>query len=213
MELIYFLAQLVFVLALFTLPLALLRPQVLSKSIPRWKQVSLLVLIMVAAFAASVLTQPDYKRQRQEADSKTLYKVTSVIDGDTIRVRINSQIESVRLIGIDAPEVDYENGGHECFAQESAEYVRKLLDDKYVRLEADESQSDRDTHGRLLRYVFTEDETNINQVILAKGYAFESTFDVQYKYQKEFQQAEQTAKDTGKGLWSPDTCNGMGPDS
>jgi micrococcal nuclease len=47
----------------------------------------------------------------------TIGKVFKVVDGDTIKVRINDMIESVRLIGIDAPEkVDNEKAHRQDFS-------------------------------------------------------------------------------------------------
>ncbi|MBI5004218.1 thermonuclease family protein, partial [Candidatus Kaiserbacteria bacterium] len=42
----------------------------------------------------------------------------------------------------------------------------------------------------------------------APGYAHEYTYDLPYKYQKEFKAAEHAAREAQKGLWAPDTCNG-----
>lgn len=215
MELLYFLAQLIFILALLLLPLALIYPRafvfILGRPIPRAKLTLVLLVILSVAFLTAAATQPDYIRRvdPQDVNGKRLHTVSSVIDGDTIRVRMDGQIEPVRLIGIDAPEIDYDGHQSECYARESTTKARELLDNRRVRLESDDSQGNRDTHGRLLRYVFLEDGTNFGRLMIAGGYAFESTFDAPYKYRQEFKQAEQTAKQDREGLWASDTCNGQ----
>jgi micrococcal nuclease len=45
--------------------------------------------------------------------------------------------------------------------------------------------------------------------MIAQGYAFEYTFNLPYKYQAEFQQAQREAREQQRGLWSPSTCNGQ----
>lgn len=214
-EVVYFLAQLLFILALFALPLALIFPRAFAPlfgtRISRPKLGLILISLLLLSFLVAVATQVDYSSQINPPDppANQLHEVTSVIDGDTIRVLIGGQIEVIRLIGIDAPEMDYATGEHECFAPESTARARELLDGKRVQLEADGGQGNRDTHDRWLRYVFTADGTNFNQLMLAEGYAYELAHDTPYKYQGEFRAAGRSAKEKRVGLWSPDSCNGQ----
>src|SRR4051812_9874016 len=47
--------------------------------------------------------------------------VTSVVDGDTIKVRLDSgQTITVRLIGMDTPEIHHPTKPVQCFGQEAA---------------------------------------------------------------------------------------------
>lgn len=129
-------------------------------------------------------------------------QVTEVIDGDTIRVSYLGKEETIRLIGIDTPEVDPNRGGPECYGKEASAYATSILRNATITLEADGSQGDRDTYGRLLRYVILADGTNMNQQLLQNGYAKEFTYDTPYRYQKEFIEAEITAKRASVGVWS-----------
>lgn len=119
------------------------------------------------------------------------YAVSSVTDGDTIVVRDDVVI---RLIGIDAPEKD------ECFADESKEFLKQLLDET-IEIRFDDTQGDKDTYDRVLGYVFLEDGTNINLVMVENGYAREYTHMYPYEFQEEFLNAEEKAKEEKRGLW------------
>jgi hypothetical protein len=44
--------------------------------------------------------------------------------------------------------------------------------------------------------------------MIAEGYAHEYTYNIPYKYQEEFKNAEKAARDAGKGLWATNTCAG-----
>lgn len=132
--------------------------------------------------------------------------VTKVIDGDTIEVYQNGEIEKIRLIGVNTPETLDPRKEVECYGLESSIFLKKELEGKTVTLETDPSQQNIDTYGRLLRYVFL-DEQNINQKIIEEGYGFEYTYKTPYKYQKEFKLAEKTAKENQKGLWYKENCN------
>lgn len=136
------------------------------------------------------------------------HQVTRVIDGDTIEVLIDGEIEVVRLIGIDTPELKHPVKAVECYAVEASRYMAKLVAGKYVRLEADPTQDDRDRYDRLLRYVFLEDGTFINKAMIAGGYAYQYTYSGKaYKYQTEFKKAEADSWRRREGVWSSE-CSG-----
>lgn len=139
---------------------------------------------------------------------KKLYPVVKVVDGDTVQVNIDGKNEVLRLIGINTPETVDPRKPVECFGAEASAKAKEILTGKDVSLEADETQSDRDKYDRLLRYVYLEDGTNFNKMMIEEGYAYEYTYDAPYKYQAEFKIAQQEAKDGKKGLWGDDTCKG-----
>jgi len=112
-------------------------------------------------------------------------ELVKIIDGDTIEVKIENKIESVRLIGIDAPEIEEKTKEK---GLESKKYLEELIKNKKIRLENDKTQEDRDIYHRLLRYVFTEDGILINKEMIKSRMAKEYTFKIPYKYQKEFRE-------------------------
>ncbi|MGB9633682.1 MAG: thermonuclease family protein, partial [Chloroflexaceae bacterium] len=156
--------------------------------------------VLQARSAASGLTRPEGLPTGQ---------VVNVVDGDTVDVRINGQVERVRLIGIDTPESVDPRQPVECFGREASARVAELLAGQTVFLEADGSQADRDRFGRLLRYLWLPDGRMANYELIDQGYAFEYTFAVPYRYQAPFKAAEARARAEGRGLWSPATCNGQ----
>ena len=134
------------------------------------------------------------------------YKVLRIVDGDTITVEVDGKSQSVRLIGIDTPELNDSRTGVQCFAKEAAAQMTSLLSGKKVRLEKDDSQGERDKYKRLLAYVFREDGVFVNKALIAGGFAHEYTYDTPYKYQAQFTTAEQEAREGEKGLWSEEKC-------
>lgn len=138
-----------------------------------------------------------------------LYKVISVIDGDTIKVDIDGKTVTLRLIGMDTPETVDPRKPVQCFAVEASNKAKEILHGRNVRLEVDNTQSERDKYGRLLRYVFLEDGTFYNKLMIAEGYAHEYTYQNNpYKYQADFREAAKNAREDGKGLWNSKTCSG-----
>ncbi|MDP3899665.1 MAG: thermonuclease family protein [bacterium] len=134
------------------------------------------------------------------------YTVVRVIDGDTIDVRYGTKVERVRLIGIDTPEVVDPRKPVECFGEEASFQAEELLIDRKVYLEIDPSQDERDKYDRLLRYVRTADGVFYNLEMIKQGYAYEYTYQLPYKYQKEFKEAQNYARANKLGLWAPGVC-------
>lgn len=136
-----------------------------------------------------------------------LVKVEKVIDGDTIQVLVNGKMETIRLIGIDTPETVDSRKPVQCFGKEASAKAKEILAGKDVSLESDLTQGDKDKYGRLLRFVFLENGTSFNKMMIREGYAHEYTYSVPYKYQLEYKQAEKEARDNDLGLWSPSACS------
>ncbi|MFA5830648.1 MAG: thermonuclease family protein [Candidatus Paceibacterota bacterium] len=146
------------------------------------------------------------KRIAVSIPTRELYNVVRVIDGDTFVVQINGANKSVRLIGLDTPEAVDPRKTVECFGKEASAEAKKILAGKSVRLEMDSSQGEHDKYGRMLAYVFLDDGTNFNRLMIENGYGHEYAYDAPYKYQKEFMQAENEARKNKRGLWAEGVC-------
>lgn len=147
-------------------------------------------------------TKPVEEKPVAASKEKTeLYLVTRIVDGDTIWVKIGDESSKVRYIGINAPEITSDD----CFGKEATEKNRQLVEGKKVRLEKDVSKTDQ--YDRLLRYVFLEDGTFINEVLVRTGYAHAVTYPPDVRYQHQFLKAEGEARSNNRGLWSD--CQGQ----
>jgi len=123
-------------------------------------------------------------------------KVTRVINGDTIELEDG---QTVRYIGIDTPETVAPGQPVGCFGPEASAKNKEMVNGKAVTLEKDVSETDR--FGRLLRYVYLDGQM-VNEMLIAEGYAQQSTFPPDVKHQERFRTAQQQAQSQGKGLWT-----------
>lgn len=138
---------------------------------------------------------------------RKLNKVLKVIDGDTVNVEIEGKNRTIRLIGIDSPETVDPRKPVQCFGKEASNKAKELLTGKKVVMEVDSTQGDKDKYNRLLRYIYLEDGTSVNKYMISEGYAHEYTYQSNpYKYQTEYIEAEQSAREDKKGLWADDAC-------
>jgi micrococcal nuclease len=126
--------------------------------------------------------------------------IARVIDGDTVDVTLDGQPLRVRLIGIDTPETVDPRKPIECFGREASARAHELLDGQAVFIEDDPSQGDVDRYGRALRYIWLADGRLFNLELVAQGYAFEYTYNLPYRYQAQFKQAQRDARAQQRGL-------------
>ena len=112
-----------------------------------------------------------------------------IIDGDTFRL---TNGDTVRLIGIDAPELSQPGG------KMSREYLAHLLLGKPITLE--KGSEDRDNYNRLLRFVYINDLC-INEEMIRQGYA-EARYLPENPIREYYLQLEIQAEVTRAGLWS-----------
>lgn len=156
----------------------------------------------------SILEVKNTKSDEDEPEEiKVGFEVVKVVDGDTIDVKIDGEVERLRLIGINTPETVDPRKPVECFGFEASNKAKELLTGEFVTLESDDTQQEKDRYGRLLRYVILPDGTNFNEYMIAEGFAYEYTYRNPYLYQLEFKQAEAQAKTNNKGLWNTETCS------
>lgn len=129
-----------------------------------------------------------------------MFKVVNVVDGDTVKLEGG---EVVRYIGIDAPETVHPSKPAQCFGREAGEKNSELVEGKEVRLVKDVSETDK--YGRLLRYVYAGD-IFVNEYLVRNGYAKASSYPPDVKYQDQFRQAEEEARNSKRGLWADNVC-------
>lgn len=135
-------------------------------------------------------------------------QVVRVVDGDTIHARIGDQVEKVRYIGVNAPELHHPTKGEQPGGREAAEANRKLVAGQTVRLELDAQE--RDKHGRLLAYVYVGDMM-VNAELVAQGYAQVMTVLPNVKHQELFLRNQRTARFLQLGLWKAPGHPAAGP--
>lgn len=148
-------------------------------------------------------TAPETTTNSSQKDSskqsnlpKDVFKVTRVIDGDTI-VLENGTV--IRYIGIDAPELAYQEGKSDCFAMEAQQRNKELVLNKNIRLEYIPGVK-TDKYDRTLAYVW--DGNNLaNEILVSEGYAYAYNFGQKHPLQQDFENSQAQAKEAEIGIW------------
>jgi micrococcal nuclease len=129
------------------------------------------------------------------------YIVKQSVDGDTFQVDMAGKKETVRLIGVDTPETHKPNTPVQCQGPEAADFARRTIEGKAVRLEADPTNDNRDRYDRLLRYAYMEDGTLFNKLLIDRGFGF-AYLSFPFLKKDEFARAQANAQTSKAGLWA-----------
>ncbi len=146
--------------------------------------------------------------EAEPSEKETSYPVVHIYDGDTFTVRMpDGSTETVRLLGIDAPETGKKYTKRECYGDEATAALVGLIGGKSVRLVFDPSQDDRDAYDRFLLYATLPDGTDVGLRMIERGFVREYTFRGRvFERQADYRAAEGRAREAEKGLWS--VCEG-----
>jgi len=126
--------------------------------------------------------------------------VIRVIDGDTVVLRLQGVIETVRLIGVDTPETVHPTKPVGCFGPEASAFTHSALKPKtQVRVQRDVEARDR--YQRLLVYLYLLDGTFINQELLRLGFARTMNITPNTAFATKFASIETVARENQIGLW------------
>lgn len=123
--------------------------------------------------------------------------VKYVYDGDTLKL---SEGRKIRILGIDAPELEHDRQAGEPLAEQSRDYLRQLIAPSgKLALRHDREQHDR--YGRQLSHVFLSDGRNISAELLRKGLATTLILPPNFWAADCYKKVESIARKNSKGVW------------
>jgi micrococcal nuclease len=153
---------------------------------------------------APAVRTPDRRPKVDRSIRVLAARVTSIVDGDTIDVRIGSRTERVRLIGMDTPE-----RGTPYFWEATRRTGALAPVGSRVFLELDLEHRDR--YGRLLAYVWAERPDSrrarevraalVNARVLLSGLATTLTIQPNSRYADLFIDLQRDARAARRGFW------------
>ncbi|MFD1634277.1 thermonuclease family protein [Haloplanus ruber] len=175
------------------------------------------VLCLVSAGCLGVGPAPSDAGETTTATpaSETTVRVTDVVDGDTLDVRFpDGRTDTVRLLGVDTPEVHVENDpaefegvpdtetGRRCLrrhGEAATTFAVERLADRSVTLRFDAAAGRRGGYDRLLAYVRVDGES-FNAALLERGHA--RLYDSSFRERDRYATLERAARTDGRGVWS-----------
>lgn len=142
-------------------------------------------------------------RRLAKGPVSTGWRITRIVDGDTVDATRRGRTLTLRLLGIDTPETVHPSEPIECFGPQATAFASRRLLGERVALEFDRSQGRLDYYDRTLAYVWTMGGSpqQFNRSAVRLGYALEYTYDDVYLWQDEFLRAQAAAVAGRLGVW------------
>jgi micrococcal nuclease len=140
--------------------------------------------------------------KNQETNNPAEVKVARVVSGHTLEVLGLSEqpnlVSPVRLIGIDAPDLDQRPWG-----EKGKDVMESFIGggEKTVLLEFDLETKDK--FGRTLAYVWRGQKL-LNEEVVKEGYALFVARSPNHRYDDRLERAQQWARLMGQGIWNPE---------
>jgi micrococcal nuclease len=163
----------------------------LKKSSSPWWRLSISSLILLALFLGLL---PTCGAAPQGPPREAV--VSQVIDGDTLVLSGGSR---VRLLGIDAPEMEKAGKPADFLAHKSKAALAALTLHQKIHLEYDRLHYDR--YGRLLANLFTPDHTFVNAALVRQGLARVYFHNPNFRYREVLLAAQREALEANRGVW------------
>ncbi len=150
-----------------------------------------------------------------ESNNTVTVEVVDVVDGDTMDIEYeNGTDDTVRLIGVDTPEVytdvspeEYEGvpdtePARQClnrYGDEASAFAEQELASETVQLRFDQLSDRRGSFDRLLVYIMYDGE-NFNHLLIDEGLA--RVYDSTFTDSERFYDTEASEQENQTGVWS-----------
>jgi endonuclease YncB( thermonuclease family) len=128
----------------------------------------------------------------------TSVTVQRVIDGDTLRL---GDGRSVRMIGLNTPELGKQGRSDEPFAVAARQRLQALVEASGGRVGLRPGKQAQDHYGRTLAHIYSASGANLEAQMLADGLGFQVAVAPNVDLVACQQAAERSARQAGRGLW------------
>lgn len=156
------------------------------------KKRKLLFVLFTLVFIIATLLLVYYTYYREKNEVRYHY----ALDGDSLILFIDNKESEVRLLGIDCPEIN------DAFGKEARDFSDSLLKNAgSIRIEKDLASEEYDKYGRLLVWVFVDDEL-LQYKLVENGLAKARYIYGDYAYLEGIYDLQELAKKDKKGIWS-----------
>lgn len=118
--------------------------------------------------------------------------IIRITDGDTVVAMVGGRKTSIRLYGIDTPEI------RQSYGKVATLHLRRIVSGKTVEME----RMDKDRYGRTVARLRTGDGTDINEAMVAAGMAWVYPKYCTAAVCRQWKDREGEARAARLGLWS-----------
>jgi micrococcal nuclease len=158
--------------------------------------------------------QPGWKAEKPSE----LFEIERVVDGDTLHIRRNGELQKLRLLSVDTEEKFSTNTGDASkpstvFGEECAQWAMAFFkptearpDAARIGLKFPREVEERDVYGRVLCYAILPDGRNFNLLLVQLGKSpYFNKYGNSELCHDAFVEAQKLARTWKRGIWDPRT--------
>ena len=139
--------------------------------------------------------------------AKEKVEFSDCVDGDTIKILVDGEVKTVRMLAVDTPESVHPTKGVEYYGKEASNYTcDKVKKAKKIEIEYDDDSDKTDKYDRLLVWVFV-DGSLLQKDLISNGYAKVAYLYGNYKYTSELKDAQELASAKDIGIWDEEAAS------
>lgn len=134
--------------------------------------------------------------------AKEKVKFNKCVDGDTIKIELDGEVRTVRMLAVDTPESVHPSKGVEYYGKEASKYTCDMVTNaKKIELEYDANSDKEDKYNRLLAWVFVDGEL-LQDLLIKGGYAEVDYLYGDYKYTNLLKDHQAVVETQKIGIWN-----------
>lgn len=135
------------------------------------------------------------------ASEKEEVKFNKCVDGDTIKIDVDGEVKTVRMLAVDTPESVHPTKGVEYFGKEASNFTCETFTNaKKIEIEYDSDSDKEDKYGRLLVWLFV-DGSLFQDMLIQGGYAEVAYLYGDYKYTSLLKDHQAIVETKKIGIW------------
>ncbi|WP_341301706.1 thermonuclease family protein [Lysinibacillus sp. FSL H8-0500] len=123
-------------------------------------------------------------------------------DGDTLQVTVDGKKQKIRLLMVDTPEMNYNKGEAQPYAEQAKDYTMDLLANAKKIEAVYDVGPETDNYDRLLAYVFVDDVLLQESLLLEGLAAVRFIHKPNNTFEETFREIQQEAQDAKLNIWS-----------
>jgi endonuclease YncB( thermonuclease family) len=155
--------------------------------------------VVLTCLLQPFLARPALASDCEAPSGSEFHRVSTVIDGDTLRLKSG---ETVRLIGIDTPELGRDGNPDSPYARQARDALKHLVEQSGWRIRLRSGIDPRDRYRRRLAHLYTAGGGNLTAALLRQGLGYQAVVAPNTTHLGCYREAEQAARNAGRGLWS-----------
>lgn len=165
----------------------------------------LIIVLLQAGYKINLLSYlnktNEFITSKNNLTSEVSASLVKCIDGDTAQFKIDNQIQTIRFLAIDTPELKESKYKDTYLGLEASSYTCHLLTNNIVTVAFEKGIYDKDKYNRRLAWVYVN-STLIQEKLVKSGYAKVRYIYAKYTYTDKLLKWQKEAMEDKLGIWS-----------